>query len=65
MTASNTPGTYTFMGVLRDADRTTHTVGGDNSVMVEAPATATPEPTPTSGRAGAAVVAEEAGTPRR
>ena len=45
--ASNTPGTYTFMGVLRDADRTTHTVGGDNSVMVQAPATATPEPTPT------------------
>ena len=47
VTASNTPGTYTFMGVLRDADRTTHTIGGDNSVMVEAPATATPEPTPT------------------
>ena len=43
--ASNTPGAYIFMGVLRDADRTTHTVGGDNSVTVEAPATATPTPT--------------------
>ena len=32
--ASNTPGAYTFMGVLRDADRSTYTVGGDSSVMV-------------------------------
>ena len=44
--ASNAPGTYPFTGILRDADQTTHTVGGDNSVTVQAPpATIAPKPT--------------------
>ena len=31
VTASDTPGPYTFSGTLRDADRTDHTVGGGST----------------------------------
>ena len=37
VTASDTPGPYTFSGTLRDADRTDHTVGGDSRVTVNTP----------------------------
>ena len=37
VTASDTPGPYTFSGTLRDADRTDRTVGGANSVTVKGP----------------------------
>ena len=36
VTASDTAGDYDFSGVLRDADRGDHTVGGASSVTVEA-----------------------------
>ena len=43
VTASNTPGPYTFSGTLRDADRNDHNVGGATSVTVNTPpAGATP-----------------------
>ena len=46
VTASNSPGMYSFMGVLRDGDLSTHTIGGDTSVTVQAPpATLVPMPT--------------------
>ena len=37
VTASDTPGPYTFSGTLRDADRTDRPVGGANSVTVKGP----------------------------
>ena len=43
VTASDTPGPYSFSGQLSDSDRTNHDVGGDSMVTVEADA---PEPTP-------------------
>ena len=45
VTASGTPGTYTFMGVLKDEDKVENVVAGDSRVMVEAPATIAPTPT--------------------
>ena len=43
VTASDTPGPYSFSGTLRDFDGMDHDVGGDSMVTVEADA---PEPTP-------------------
>ena len=43
VTASDTPGSYSFSGQLTDSDRMNHDVGGDDMVTVEADA---PEPTP-------------------
>ena len=43
VTVSDTPGSYSFSGMLRDSDRTNYPVGGDSMVTVEADA---PEPTP-------------------
>ena len=37
VTASSTPGPYTFSGTLRDDDRTDHTVGGATRVTVNTP----------------------------
>jgi hypothetical protein len=34
VTASSTPGTYTFSGELRDDDTNSHAVGGDTSITV-------------------------------
>ena len=36
VTASDTPGSYSFSGQLRDSDRMNHEVGGDSRVTVEA-----------------------------
>ena len=47
VTASGTPGSYTFNGVLKDEDRVSYPVGGDSSVTVRAPAVATPTTPPT------------------
>ena len=44
LTASGTPASYTFNGVLKDADRNSHTVGGDSMITVGAGA-----PMPGSG----------------
>jgi hypothetical protein len=44
VTASGTPASYTFNGVLKDADRNSHTVGGDSMITVGAGA-----PMPGSG----------------
>ena len=38
VTASSAEGSHTFSGELRDSDLTNHTVGGDPTVTVEAPA---------------------------
>ena len=38
VTASSAEGSHTFSGELRDSDRKNHTVGGDPTVTVEAPA---------------------------
>ena len=45
VTASSTPGSYDFSGTLRDFDKTDHTVGGVDTVTVEAPSTPTPSAT--------------------
>ena len=37
VTASSTPGPYSFSGTLRDSDRQDSAVGGANSVTVTAP----------------------------
>ena len=47
MTASDTPGSYTFSGTLRDADRADHTVGGADRVTVNTPPAG---PTPSASR---------------
>ena len=47
VTASNTPGSYTFSGTLRDADLNDHTVGGATSVTVNTPPAG---PTPSASR---------------
>ena len=46
VTASTTPGSYDFSGMLRDFERMDHTVGGPTSVTVTTPST----PTPTAAR---------------
>ena len=47
VTASNTPGSYDFVGMLRDFERDNHTVGGATMVTV----TASPSgPTPSASR---------------
>jgi hypothetical protein len=38
VTASSTPGSYTFSGALRDDERMDHVVGGDTDITVSAPA---------------------------
>ena len=43
VTASRTAGPHSFLGMLRDSDRTNHTVGGATRVTVRAPQ---PVPTP-------------------
>ena len=45
VTASRTAGSHSFSGMLRDSDRTDHTVGGVDTVTVEAPSTPTPSAT--------------------
>ena len=45
VTASSTPGSYDFSGTLRDFERDDHTVGGVDTVTVEAPSTPTPSAT--------------------
>ena len=45
VTASSTPGSYDFSGTLRDFDKTDHTVGGGDTVTVEALSTPTPSAT--------------------
>ena len=47
VTASDTPGSYTFSGTLRDADRADHTVGGADRVTVNTPPAG---PTPSASR---------------
>ena len=42
VTASSTPGPYSFSGTLRDVDRNDHMVGGDSSISVRAPAQTPP-----------------------
>ena len=39
VTASRTAGPHSFSGMLRDSDLANHTVGGADSVTVEAPST--------------------------
>ena len=39
VTASDTPGSYSFSGTLRDFDRNDHTVGGVNAIRVGSPPT--------------------------
>jgi len=48
VTASSVEGTYTFSGILKDADKSEYPVGGDTNVIVQGPAP-TPTPTPTPG----------------
>jgi hypothetical protein len=47
VTASDTPGSYTFSGTLRDSDRSDYTVGGATMVTVTAPPSG---PTPSASR---------------
>ncbi|MYF64509.1 MAG: DUF11 domain-containing protein [Chloroflexi bacterium] len=48
VTAPTSEGTYTFAGMLRDADRMDHRIGGASEVTVGiSTPTPTPEPTPT------------------
>ena len=60
VTASGTPGSYTFNGVLKDEDRVSYPVGGATSVTVEpaqgAQASATRSFNPTSVARGGKVV---------
>ena len=45
VTASSTPGTYTFSGILKDFEKNEYDIGGDSSIRVEVPSTPTPTPT--------------------
>ena len=45
VTASETAGSYSFSGTLRDFERDDYAVGGDSSVTVEAPSTTIPSAT--------------------
>ena len=51
VTASSTPGTYTFRGSLRDEDRIDYAVGGDSSIRVQT-STDTITPPPSGGGGG-------------
>ena len=53
VTASRTAGPHSFSGMLRDSDRTDHTVGGPSSVQVgrPSPPPPPPAPSPTQNRA--------------
>ena len=48
VTASRTAGSHSFSGMLRDSDRTDHTVGGPSSVQVGRPSPPPPPPTTTT-----------------
>ena len=45
--APSAEGSYTFSGVLLDANKAEQAVGGDSTIRVGPPPTPTPEPTPT------------------
>ena len=54
VTASRTAGPHSFLGMLRDSDRANHTVGGADTVTVEAPSTPTPSATRSFDKASVA-----------
>ena len=58
VTASRTAGSHSFSGMLRDSDRTDHTVGGATGVTVRTRATTTPS----RGGGGGGISAPPAGT---